>query len=133
MSREAVPRKSKGMSPKSGTNRHGESIRFMGESIRSMDAVLGPHFSISRECSGFWTESPGCSRNCSGQSTLEPFRTTPFNSIAATHSIEISYRLAIATEFNKQRKLVRDQGSEIPLSPTKLLKNKWLIWGMIAS
>src|ERR1019366_3056172 len=32
-----------------------------------------------------------CSRNRSGQSTLEPFRTTVFNTKAATHSIKITY------------------------------------------
>jgi hypothetical protein len=39
----------------------------------------------------------------------DQFRTTPFNSIAATHSIESSYFQAIAPEFNKLLKLVRDQ------------------------
>jgi hypothetical protein len=63
-----------------------------------------------------------CSRNRSGQSTLEPFRTTAFNSMAATHSIESSYFHSISTSINKPLKLVRDQGvgGSNPLSPTIL-------------
>jgi len=42
----------------------------------------------------YWTDPPkgkhGCSRNCSGQSTLELFKTTAFNSMAATRSIQNS-------------------------------------------
>jgi hypothetical protein len=42
-----------------------------------------------------------CSRKCSGQSTLEPFRSTDFNSLAATRSIEDSYFHSVSTAFNK--------------------------------
>jgi hypothetical protein len=60
------------------------------------------------------------SRFCSGQSALEPFGTTAFNTVAATHSIESSYFSSISTRFNKSLKLVRDQGvgGSNPLSPT---------------
>ena len=34
----------------------------------------------------------GCSRNRSGQSTLEPFRTTAFNKVAAMRSIDADVR-----------------------------------------
>ena len=40
-----------------------------------------------------------CSRNCSGQSTLELFRTTAPNSLAATRSIENSYFHCKRPEF----------------------------------
>ena len=51
-----------------------------------------------------------CRRNRSGQSTLNHFRTTAFNSMAATHSIENSYFHSISTCFNRSQNLVRDQG-----------------------
>src|ERR1035441_9478616 len=51
-----------------------------------------------------------CRRNRSGQCTLELFRTTAFNSMAATHSIENGYFHSISTDFNKPQNLVRDQG-----------------------
>ena len=44
-----------------------------------------------------------------GQSTLEPFRTTAFNSMAATLSIESNYLHSISRDFNKRLNLVRDQ------------------------
>jgi len=49
-----------------------------------------------------------CSRNRSGQSTLDQFKTTAFNSVTVTCSIESSYFHAISTDFNKSKKLVRD-------------------------
>src|ERR1035437_5310659 len=66
-----------------------------------------------------------CSRNRSGQSTLEPFRTTVFNTKAATHSIKITYFRSISTDFNKSSNLVRDQGvgGSNPLSPTNTFNN----------
>jgi hypothetical protein len=50
-----------------------------------------------------------CSRNCSGQSTLELFRSTAFDIEAATHSIENSYLHSISIHFNSPQNLVRDQ------------------------
>src|ERR1017187_3033292 len=66
-----------------------------------------------------------CSRNRSGQSTLEPFRTTVFNTKAATHSIKITYFHSISTDFNQSSNLVRDQGvgGSNPLSPTIKINN----------
>ena len=62
-----------------------------------------------------------CSRNHSGQSTVEPFRATVFNIMAATHSIENSSFYSISTSFSRSSKLVRDQrvGGSTPLSSTK--------------
>jgi len=66
-----------------------------------------------------------CSRNRSGQSTLEPSRTTAFNKLAATHSIENSYFHSISIDFNKSQNLVRDQGvgGSNPLSTTNRINN----------
>jgi hypothetical protein len=68
-----------------------------------------------------------CSRNCSGQSTLELFRTPAFNSIATKR---IQSKTVNFTPFqhtsNESQNLVRDQGvgGSNPLSPTK--KTKWI-------
>jgi hypothetical protein len=66
-----------------------------------------------------------CIRNCGGRSTLEPFRTTTFNSMAAKDSIESCYFRSISADFNKSPKLVRDQGvgGSNPLSPTNIINN----------
>src|ERR1035438_2589514 len=62
-----------------------------------------------------------CRRNRSGQSTLKHHRTTAFNDIAATCSVENSYFHANSTGFYTWPKLVGDQGvgDSNPLSPTR--------------
>jgi hypothetical protein len=66
-----------------------------------------------------------CSRNRSGQSTLELFRAAAFNGVAATRSIKSSYSHQISTRFNKSFNLVRDQGvgGSNLLSPTNKVDN----------
>jgi hypothetical protein len=50
--------------------------------IRCAFLVVRPHKSADR--------SSGCSRICSGQSTQKQLKTTAFNDMAATYSIESS-------------------------------------------